>query len=91
MLRANGSGYLLMNSRQVLEYGQSEYVRQFGMTIADNELLALEARVIKAPVLNYHPNSRQPRVKLVKRVPSSDDAMTSCVCIQDTGKSTWNL
>ncbi|KAH9970612.1 hypothetical protein BGW80DRAFT_1446937 [Lactifluus volemus] len=30
----------IRNALTVLEYGQSEYVRQFGMTIADNELLA---------------------------------------------------
>ena len=79
-----------MNSCQVLEYGQSEYIRQFGMKISDNELLDLEARVIKAPVLNYHPESRQPRVELVCVSPS-DSGTISCVCIQHPGKSTWNM
>jgi Argonaute linker 2 domain len=89
MFRASGSAYLLMNCHQVLEYGQSEYVSQFDMNISNN-LLELEARILKAPVLKYHPESVQPRVELV-RVSPSDDGMISCVCIQDPGKSTWNL
>ena len=55
--------------RQVLEYGQSEYIRQFGMTIDDNELLGIDARVIKAPRLKYNPASRQPNVVLVRAFP----------------------
>ncbi|KAI0248860.1 Piwi domain-containing protein [Lactifluus subvellereus] len=48
----------------VLEYGQSEYIRQFGMTIDDDELLDIDARVIKAPRLKYNPESKQPNVVL---------------------------
>jgi hypothetical protein len=65
MLLARGLAYILMISPQVLEYGQSEYVRQFGMNIPDQELLGLEARIIKAPALRYNPASRQPKVELV--------------------------
>ncbi|KAI9429439.1 Piwi domain-containing protein [Lactarius psammicola] len=43
----------------VLEYGQSEYVRQFGMTVSD-ELMNFGARVLKSPTLKYSPASRRP-------------------------------
>ncbi|KAI0005035.1 argonaute-like protein [Russula compacta] len=46
----------------VLEYGQSEYVRQFGMAVA-NEPLRTQARVINAPTLKYHQTSKQPSAK----------------------------
>jgi hypothetical protein len=44
---------------QVLDYGESEYVREFGMTIA-NEPLRTQARIINAPTLRYHQSSKQP-------------------------------
>ncbi len=44
---------------QVLEYGQSEYVRQFGMTISDN-LINFGARILKPLKLKYNPASRRP-------------------------------
>jgi len=44
---------------KVLEYGQSEYVRQFGMTVADQPLRT-KARVINTPTLKYHQSSKQP-------------------------------
>ena len=50
---------LLIIHPKVLDYGQSEYVRQFGMTVAD-EPLRIQARVINAPTLKYHQSSRQP-------------------------------
>jgi hypothetical protein len=37
---------------QTLEYGQSEYVRQFGMAV-NHTPLAVEARVLQPPVLKY--------------------------------------
>ena len=46
---------------QVLQYGQSEYVRQFGMDVSD-ELVGVNGRIIKPPTLKYHPRSRQPNV-----------------------------
>ena len=52
---------LLIMSHQVLQYGQSQYVRQFGMNVS-NTLVELEARVIKAPMLKYNPTSKQPNV-----------------------------
>jgi len=50
---------LLTIHSKVLEYGQSEYVRQFGMTVADQPLRT-QARVINAPTLKYHKSSKQP-------------------------------
>ncbi|EIW61996.1 argonaute-like protein [Trametes versicolor FP-101664 SS1] len=48
----------------VLAYGQSEYVRQFGLVMAPNAApLSLQARVLEAPVLQYGPGSRQPTIR----------------------------
>ena len=52
---------LLTVYHQVLQYGQSEYVRQFGINVSDT-LLDIEARVIKPPTLKYNPSSKQPNV-----------------------------
>ena len=49
---------LLIIHPKVLDYGQSEYVRQLGLTVAD-EPLRIKARVIKAPTLKYHQSSQQ--------------------------------
>ncbi|GLB33868.1 putative argonaute family protein [Lyophyllum shimeji] len=46
----------------VLAYGQSEYVRQFGMRVESNGPLKVQARVLKPPVLRYGPGSKQPTV-----------------------------
>ncbi|KAI0250549.1 Piwi domain-containing protein [Lactifluus subvellereus] len=53
---------LIRNGFNVLEYGQSQYIHQFGMAVA-NELLRIQARVINAPTLRYHQSSKQPSVK----------------------------
>jgi eukaryotic translation initiation factor 2C len=45
-----------------LEYGQSEYVRTFGMTV-DQDPVLTEARVIQAPRLRYNEGSRQPTIE----------------------------
>jgi Argonaute linker 2 domain len=66
MFRAGVLTFLLMIPRQVLEYGQSQYIRQFGMTIDDDELMDIDARVIKPPGLRYNPESKQPNVVLVR-------------------------
>ena len=50
---------LLTMDSKVLDYGQSEYVRQFGMTVADQPLRT-QARVINPPTLKYHQSSKQP-------------------------------
>jgi eukaryotic translation initiation factor 2C len=52
----------IVDGLSVLEYGQSEYVREFGMTVA-NEPIRIQARVMNPPALRYHPSSKQPSAK----------------------------
>ena len=48
---------------QVLAYGQSDYVRQFGMAVDEAAgPLKIQARVLKAPMLKYGPTSKQPTI-----------------------------
>ncbi|KAI0638149.1 argonaute-like protein [Trametes polyzona] len=48
----------------VLAYGQSEYVRQFGLVVQPNAApLSLQARVLEPPVLQYGKGSRQMTIK----------------------------
>jgi len=54
-------GGLLIKYYKVLQYGQSQYVLQFGMNVS-NTLIDLEARIIKVPTLKYNPESKQPNV-----------------------------
>ena len=42
----------------MLEYGESEYVREFGLRV-ENELVLLEARILEAPKIQYGGNSQQ--------------------------------
>ncbi|KAJ7283579.1 argonaute-like protein [Mycena rebaudengoi] len=53
----------IKNGLNVLAYGQSEYVRQFGM-IVDHSAgpLKVQARVLKPPMLKYGAGSRQPTI-----------------------------
>ena len=62
---------------KVLDHGQSEYVREFGMTVA-NEPIKILARVLTAPTLRYHPSSELPSV--VRNFPfeKSNDPMRLC-------------
>jgi eukaryotic translation initiation factor 2C len=46
---------------KVLDYNQSEYVRGFGMTVA-NEPIKIQARVLDPPTLMYHQSSEEPFV-----------------------------
>lgn len=49
----------IKNGLSVLSYGQSEYVRQFGMHVdADVAPLSVNARVLPAPTLKYGPGSK---------------------------------
>jgi hypothetical protein len=52
---------LLIMCHQVLQYGQSEHVRQFGMSISDT-LVNVDARIIEPPGLKYNSASKQPNV-----------------------------
>ncbi|KAL7282382.1 hypothetical protein ACG7TL_003853 [Trametes sanguinea] len=48
----------------VLAYGQSEYVRDFGMTVQPNAApVSLQARVLDPPTLQYGQGSGQPTIK----------------------------
>lgn len=46
----------------VLQWGQSEYVRQFGIKVDQVEPLSLSARVLMPPTLKYGEASRQPTI-----------------------------
>jgi eukaryotic translation initiation factor 2C len=46
----------------VLAYGQSDYVRQFGMHVDTTNPLTVDARVLMPPTLRYGPGSRQPTI-----------------------------
>ncbi|RDX47695.1 argonaute-like protein [Lentinus brumalis] len=49
---------------RTLAYGQSEYVRDFGMHVEENggRPLSIQARILKAPTLRYHESSKQPTI-----------------------------
>jgi len=47
---------------QNLQYGQSDYVRQFGMAI-DTEPLKVDVRILEPPRLRYHGQGSQPVVQ----------------------------
>ena len=61
---------LLTFRPKVLDHGQSEYVREFGMTVAE-EPIRLQARVMTPPTLRYHQSSRQPNVVRPLPLPSN--------------------
>jgi eukaryotic translation initiation factor 2C len=46
----------------VLAYGQSEYVRSFGMQVDTSGPVKVQARVLKPPVLKYGDTSKQPTI-----------------------------
>ncbi|KAI9467034.1 argonaute-like protein [Lactarius psammicola] len=46
----------------LLDYNRSEYVREFGMTVA-NEPIRIQARVLDAPILRYHQSSEEPHAR----------------------------
>ncbi|PCH41081.1 Piwi-domain-containing protein [Wolfiporia cocos MD-104 SS10] len=47
----------------VLQYGQSDYVRQFGLHVApDARPMSVSARVLPPPTLKYGPGSQQPTI-----------------------------
>ncbi|KAJ3834977.1 argonaute-like protein [Lentinula raphanica] len=47
---------------QVLAYGQSEYVRNFGMNITQTHATRISARVLNPPMLRYGKASQQPTI-----------------------------
>ncbi|KAE9402870.1 argonaute-like protein [Gymnopus androsaceus JB14] len=50
---------LIKAGLRVLSYGQSEYVREFGMNVPNNAPMSISARVLAPPALKYCPGSRQ--------------------------------
>jgi len=52
----------IKNGLGVLAYGQSEYVRQFGMNVNTTGPLKVQARVLKPPTLRYGAGSKQPTI-----------------------------
>lgn len=55
--------FISLSVVQVLAYGQSEYVRQFGMTVDEAAgPLNVAARVLAPPKLRYGQDSPQPVV-----------------------------
>ncbi|KAI9448014.1 argonaute-like protein [Lactarius indigo] len=71
----------IVNGLGVLEYGQSEYVREFGLTVA-NEPIRIQARIMNPPTLRYHQSSKQPSAVRTFSLPLKN-RMTSCVCVRD--------
>ncbi|KAH9910664.1 argonaute-like protein [Epithele typhae] len=53
----------VVNALGVLDYGQSEYVRQFGMHLASNDPLTIKGRVLDPPTILYSPTSKMPSTK----------------------------
>lgn len=52
----------IINGLKVLEYGQSEYLRSFGLSVDASGPVKITARVLKPPSLIYGAGSRQPTV-----------------------------
>jgi eukaryotic translation initiation factor 2C len=53
----------IRNGLGVLNYGQSEYVRHFGMHVTESQgPLSIAARVLAPPTLKYGRDSRQPNI-----------------------------
>ncbi|CCO36189.1 Protein argonaute 1A Short=OsAGO1a [Rhizoctonia solani AG-1 IB] len=52
----------IVAGHSVLQYGQSEYMRQFGMTVDQHPEKCL-ARVLPPPALNYGPNSKSKQIR----------------------------
>ena len=54
---------MLIMFYQVLQYGQSQYVREFGMHVpTPTRLVELDGRIITAPRLNYNRESKKPTI-----------------------------
>ncbi|KAL1745286.1 Piwi domain-containing protein [Schizophyllum fasciatum] len=53
----------IQNSLQILAYGQSEYVRQFGMSVG-TQMLEINTRVLSPPRMQYGAGSRKQTVEV---------------------------
>lgn len=73
---------------KILAYGQSPYVREFGMQVDDTAPVGLTARVLQPPKLRYGQGSPQPVVV----GPFAVIFLVWCVCSQIYLDSTeWRL
>lgn len=52
---------LIENGARDLQYGQSEYIRSFGLNI-NPTLMSLKGRILPTPKLQYGPGSKEPVV-----------------------------
>ncbi|KIK66591.1 hypothetical protein GYMLUDRAFT_69767 [Collybiopsis luxurians FD-317 M1] len=52
----------IKNGLEVLAYGQSDYVRTFGISVPDGQPMSIKARVLNPPALKYGIGSRQPTI-----------------------------
>ena len=63
MFRLGHWSRVLIMCYQVLQYGQAQYVQQFGIDVPNPpKLVELNARIITMPRLNYNPASKKPNV-----------------------------
>ncbi|KAK0184437.1 argonaute-like protein [Armillaria mellea] len=71
----------------VLAYGQSDYVRHFGMTVTSTEPLRVNARVLMPPVLEYGGRGDQ------KRITPKDGQwnMVDKILFEPESITTWSL
>jgi eukaryotic translation initiation factor 2C len=86
---AHSATLVLTIHSKVLDYGQSEYVRQFGMTVADQPLRT-QARVINPPTLKYHQSSKQPSAVSISFLSSDKRRLKEFLC-QRPRDGAWNL
>jgi eukaryotic translation initiation factor 2C len=52
----------IVKGLQVLQYGQSEYLRSFGLSVDSSGPVKIQGRVLNPPTLLYGQGSRQPTV-----------------------------
>jgi hypothetical protein len=52
----------IIKGLQVLQYGQSEYLRSFGLSVDSSGPVKIQGRVLNPPTLLYGQGSRQPTV-----------------------------
>jgi eukaryotic translation initiation factor 2C len=52
----------ILDGRDILAYGQSEYVRQFGMNVDTSGPMKIDARVLEPPTLKYGQGSKMPTI-----------------------------
>src|SRR6267154_6721963 len=75
---------MLIMCYQVLQYGQSQYLREFGVHVpTPTRLVELDGRIIKAPMLKYNQESRQPNVVCTFR---SSQIINDCIYLHKASR-----